>query len=194
MATRVKGLKLPVPMLQLHIELKEVKPKVWRRILVPETITLLKLHMVIQAAFGWTHAHLHEFIGRDGQRYGTSDPDYDAPGEVASERVRLTTAVGGGRTLHYVYDFGDSWDHRIKLEKTFAPDPQIRLPWCIDGGGATPPEDCGGAPGYEDFLQAMADPHHPEHKNMAGWLGHESWDPNAFDVADVNDWLADIKV
>lgn len=194
MATRVKGLKLPVPMLQLHIELEELQPKVWRRILVPETITLLKLHMVIQAAFGWNHSHLHEFIGRDGQRYGTSDPDYDAPGEVASERVRFTTALGGGRTLHYVYDFGDSWDHRIKLEKTFAPDPQIKLPWCIDGGGATPPEDCGGAPGYVDFLQAMADPHHPEHKNMAGWLGRDSWDPNAFDVADVNDWLADIKV
>lgn len=62
------------------------------------------------------------------------------------------------------------------------------------GGGATPPEDCGGAPGYEDFLQVMAEPQHPEHENMAGWLGHESWDANAFDIADVNDWLADIKV
>ena len=63
MATRLRGLKLPVPMLQLHIELKEVQPKVWRRLLVPETITLLKLHMLIQAAFGWNHSHLHEFIG-----------------------------------------------------------------------------------------------------------------------------------
>lgn len=58
----------------------------------------------------------------------------------------------------------------------------------------TPPDDCGGAPGYEDFLQAMADPQHPEDENTVGWLGHESWDANAFDLADVKGWLVDIKV
>lgn len=194
MTTRVRGLKLPVPILQLHIELAEVRPKVWRRILVPETITLLKLHSVIQAAFGWSHAHLHEFLGRDGQRYGERDPLYDAPGEVASERTRLTTALAGGRTLHYVYDFGDHWDHRIKIEKTYAPDPGMKLPWCVDGAGATPPEDCGGAPGYDDFVQAMADPAHPEHNEMADWIGRERWDPNEFDTSEANGLLDNIKL
>jgi hypothetical protein len=73
------------------------------------------------------------------------------PGEIASERTRLTTALRGGRTLKYIYDFGDQWEHQIKLEKAWAPDSQIRLPRCIDGAGATPPEDCGGSPGCEDF-------------------------------------------
>ena len=194
MPTRIRGAKLPCAMLQLRIDLKDVKPPVWRRVLVPETITLTKLHMVIQAAFGWGHAHLHEFIDREGQRYGSSDPDYDQPGEIASERTRLTTALRGGRTLKYIYDFGDQWEHQIKLEKAWAPDSQIRLPWCIDGAGATPPEDCGGSPGYEDFLQVMADPQHPEHSNMTGWLGRGTWDPTAFDLGDVNEWLAELRV
>jgi len=167
---------------------------VWRRILVPQTITLFKLHTVIQLAFGWTDTHLHEFTASDGQRYGTSDPDDHAAGEVASERVRLSTALAGARTLRYEYDFGDSWTHRIRVEKVLAPDPQLRLPRCVDGGGARPPEDCGGAPGYEDFLQAMSDLRHPEHASTARWLGHESWDANACEVADINDGLADIRL
>ena len=181
-------------MLQLHIELAEVRPKVWRRVLVPETITLAKLHAVIQAAFGWEHAHLHEFIGRDGQRYGERDPMYDAPGEVASERTRLTTALMGGRTLRYVYDFGDYWEHRIKLEKTYAPDPQIKLPYCTDGAAATPPEDCDSSSGYEDFIAAMADPVREEHAHMVAWIGRDSWDPNAFDTAEANARLEYVKL
>ena len=73
MATKVARSKAPA-ILQLHIELRGTKPKVWRRVLVPETITLVKLHLVIQAAFGWGHSHLHEFIAGDGERYGTPDP------------------------------------------------------------------------------------------------------------------------
>lgn len=181
-----RRLKLPPQILQLHIELADVTPKVWRRILVPETITLGKLHRVIQAAFGWCETHLHEFIARDGQRYGTSDPMYDAPGEVSSERTRFTTALAGGRSLRYLYDFGDDWNHRIKLEKVYGSDPQMTLPWCIGGAGATPPEDCGGAPGYEDFVKAMTDPEHPEHEDMQRWIGLQTWDPNRFDTIEVN--------
>ena len=109
----------------------------------------------------------------------------DAPGEVASERTRLTKALQGSRTLHYVYDFGDSWDHRIKVEKTFAPDPQIKLPWCIDGAGATPPEDCGGIPGYYRLLDILANKRHPEHREMLEWL-ERPYDAEVFDPNPVN--------
>ena len=136
--------------------------KVWRRVLVPQTITLVKLHLVIQAAFGWGHSHLHEFIAGDGERYGTPDPMYDSPGSITSENTRLTTALRKA-TLNYVYDFGDYWEHRIKIEKTLAPVPGLALPFCVGGACATPPEDCGGVPGYAEFVQAMADPDNPEH-------------------------------
>ena len=89
MATKVQRIKAAPKILQLHIELRGTKPKVWRRVLVPQTITLAQLHLVIQAAFGWGHAHLHEFIAGEGERYGALDPDYDDPASVSSESTRL---------------------------------------------------------------------------------------------------------
>ena len=193
MATRTTKPKAVPGLLQLHIELKEIKPKVWRRVLVPETITLQGLHAVIQAAFGWSGGHLHEFEAA-GQRYGGSDPDYDAPGSVGSERTRLTKAMTRSGTIDYVYDFGDYWQHRVKLEKALPATPALKLPLCMAGANAAPPDDCGGTPGYMDFVQAMADPQHEEHEDMTAWIGRDSWDAAAFDIDHVNSWLAEIKL
>jgi len=186
MATPVRKLaKKPGATLQLHIELRGSKPKIWRRVLVPETITLARLHAVIQAVFGWSGGHLHEFqVGE--QRFGTPDPEYDAWGEVRSERsTRLASALGGARTMNYVYDFGDNWQHRIKVEKTLDPAPAGTLPLCVAGANATPPDDCGGIYGYYDFVAAVSDPNHPEHAEMTEWIGGP-WDPAAFDIEAVN--------
>ena len=186
MATTIRKLAgKPGATLQLHIELRGSKPKIWRRVLVPETIALAKLHAVIQAVFGWSGAHLHEFqVGE--QRFGTPDPEYDAWGEVRSERTtRLAGALGGARTMNYVYDFGDNWQHRIKVEKTLPPAPAGTLPMCVAGANATPPDDCGGIYGYYDFLAAVSDPNHPEHAEMTEWIGRP-WNPNAFDLEDAN--------
>jgi len=191
MATKVQRLKAPAATLQLHIELRYLKPKVWRRILVPETLTLQRLHGVIQAAFQWGGGHLHEFDAA-GERYGTSDPDYDVPGSVLSEKTRLTKAMTPSGTIDYVYDFGDHWEHRIKIEKTLPP-LDMKLPLCVAGANAAPPDDCGGVPGYADFVQAMADPAHPEHEDMKAWIGRD-WDPHAFDIDHINSWLAEIKL
>lgn len=193
MATKVQRIKTSPAILQLHIELRGTKPKVRRRVLVPATITLAKLQQVIQAAFGGGHSHLHEFPAGDGERYETPDPMYDDPGSITSERARLTTALSRS-TLRYVYDFGDYWDHRITVEKKLAPDPVLGLPFCVGGACATPPEDCGGVPGYTDFVKAMADPDDPEHAHLAAWIGAETWDPKVFDSMEVNDRLADIKL
>lgn len=193
MASKVQRIGASASILQLHIELRGIRPKVWRRLLVPQTITLTKLHLVIQAAFGWGHSHLHEFIASDGERYGSSDPLDAMDGVTSGQKVRLTTVLRTA-TLTYVYDFGDYWEHRIKVEKTLAPVPGLTLPFCVGGAGATPPEDCGGVPGYADFVQAMADPNDPEHDHLAEWIGAGSWDPAAFDSMEINDRLAGIKV
>lgn len=192
MATRASKPKAPAGILQLHIELHEIKPKVWRRVLVPETITLAKLHSVIQRAFQWGGGHLHEFEAA-GQRYGSPDPEFDPSGSIGSERTRLTSAMVGGK-IDYVYDFGDYWQHRVKVEKTLPPMPDLKLPLCVDGANAAPPDDCGGAPGYMDFVQAMADANHEEHEDMKRWIGRDSWDAAAFDIHDINAWLAEIKL
>jgi hypothetical protein len=84
--------------------------------------------------------------------------------------------------MRYVYDFGDDWVHRVVVEKVVRADPNVAYPCCIGGRRACPPEDCGGVWGYQEFLAAISDPHHPEHESMLEWAGGE-FDPEAFDPA-----------
>jgi Plasmid pRiA4b ORF-3-like protein len=179
--------------LQLHIELKGTRPKVWRRVLVPDTIKLELLHVVILRAFGWSGGHLHEFVTSEGDRYGSSDPLDEMPGVASGANIKLTTVLRTA-TLQYIYDFGDCWEHRIQVEKTHAPDSVLRLPMCVGGACATPPDDCGGVPGYAHFVRVMADPNDPEHDDLAEWIGRDSWDPKAIDFDEINERLAEIKV
>lgn len=164
----------------LKITLKHVKPPVWRRIEVPADIKLGKLHRVIQIAMGWTDSHMHAFHA--GQAvYGTPDPEFG--GETKDERkVRLDSILGEGEKLLYEYDFGDGWEHEVKVEKVLDADPDPR---CTGGKRACPPDDCGGPYGYEALLQAIEDPSHPEHEAMAAWIGG-AFDPELFDLAAVN--------
>jgi hypothetical protein len=111
----------PAPVLQLRIELDDIEPLVWRRVPLPANITLRRLHRVIQAAMGWTNSHLHEFV-IDGQHYGVPvlDDDMLTYRVIAETRTRLLNALNGRRRFDYLYDFGDSWEHLIRVEKTLA--------------------------------------------------------------------------
>jgi transposase len=178
-------------MLQLHIELRGTKPKVWRRVLVPATITLARLHHVIQAAFGWSGGHLHEFMAGE-QRYGTAS-EYDMPGSVQSERARLIAALRNATTIDYIYDFGDYWQLRVKLEKTLPGDAPLRLPLCVGGANATPPDDCGV---YRATTSSSTPSPIRTTRNTprwTQWIGRP-WDPTEFDIGRVNALLSNIKV
>ena len=130
------------------------KPPVWRRLLVPETTTLLQLHEILQAAFGWWDSHLHE-SEIDGVRYGTDDGEGWGPPPKSERRARLGTVAGEGTAFRYVYDFGDDWEHKLVVEKGLAPVPGATYPDCVAGRRACPPEDCGGVWGYTEFLAAI---------------------------------------
>ena len=157
----------------------------WRRVLVPGTMTLAKLHRVIQAAMGWRDSHLHEFI-IDEQRYGEPDAGWDEEGGVSSERkATVAKAMLGCRSARYIYDFGDDWEHDLKLEPPPARHLGMKIPACVDGKNACPPEDCGGRYGYAQFVQVVADPKHPEHEEMIEWVGRP-WDPAAFSIDRAN--------
>lgn len=184
----------PIWMYRLRITLLDVEPAVWRVVLVPETITLPKLHAVIQAAMGWTNSHLHEFV-IGGRRYSDFLEEQWEPGQITDERgVLLETALGrAARTLDYVYDFGDDWHHAIVLEERQPLPPEASSTVrCLAGERACPPEDVGGAYGYEDFLQAVADPKHADHHQMLEWCGG-AYDPAHFDIDRVNTMLKRIK-
>ena len=179
--------------LQLHIELAWIKPKIWRRIVVPESITLAKLHQVLQIAFDWEDCHLHEFEIR-GERFGISDPEFDWEPIRSEKRIQLKTALGAALSFRYIYDFGDHWEHRIKVEKRSPGDPEfVRHLLCLAGANAAPPEDVGGPPGYEEFVAALSNPDHPEHLQMSQWYGN-TFDPACFDDKAINLALLDLKI
>lgn len=173
---------------QLRVTLAEIEPLVWRRVVVPASWHLGQLHLVIQAAFNWWNYHLHEYrIG--GLRYG--DPDIDDGGSEDSPRlfdesdVRLCDfGREPGMMFTYVYDFGDDWHHIVEIEQHLALDPLPKLATCVDGARARPPEDVGGVPGYERFLDVMADPSDPEYADTKRWCGGH-FDPAWFDLATV---------
>jgi hypothetical protein len=172
---------------QLKVTLQGTKPPIWRRILVPDTITLPKLHQVLQVAMGWTDSHLHSFAQGD-EIYG--EP-FEGMDYMRSEsRVKLNSLLQQEKdTITYEYDFGDSWEHKIVLEKILPPDPSMKLPVCTAGKLACPPEDCGGTWGYYNLLDVLADPAHPEHEDMKEWIGGDI-DPESFDLAGTNAMLA----
>jgi hypothetical protein len=190
-----KKIWLPQEIYQLKVTLLETKPPIWRRLLVPAGLTLEVLHDVLQIAMGWTDSHLHEF--RVGQkRFGKPDPEdelMDLP-EVSNESTAHLFMVLGkaGAKAIYTYDFGDSWEHAIVVEKVLQPGPGVVYPMCVGGKLLCPPEDCGGIPGYYNLLEAISDPAHKEHEDMLDWLGG-SYDPEAFSVDEVNRRLAALQ-
>jgi Plasmid pRiA4b ORF-3-like protein len=189
----LRAVKAAAPIYQLRIELLGVRPTIWRRILVPGSVKLHQLHAVLLWSIGWAGGHLHEFvIGHD--HYGEPDPGFDTPPLVQREdRVTLAVALGARKSFVYLYDFGDGWEHRVTVEKVLPPDPELKLPHCLDGANACPPEDVGGPPGYADFLEAIHDPAHEEHESMLEWCGG-SFDPTAFRPDDINAALRQFKL
>ena len=179
--------------LQLRIELQHTEPHVWRRVIVPESLTLAKLHTVLQAAMGWTDSHVHEYEIA-GKHYGTEDPDWPSDQPMLDERrVRLKSFVEARvRRFTYVYDFGDDWEHVVTIEDLVAPKDRRQPIVCTAGENACPPEDVGGGHAYGSFLEAIADPKHEQHQQMLDWIGYP-FDPRAFDLNAINQRLARIK-
>jgi hypothetical protein len=154
-------------LVQLRAELRHLRPAVWRRLQVPASMTLARLHKVLQIAMGWTDSHLHEFrIG--GARFGMPDRDWpDSPPMTPEGRVTLAQALASGvKSFAYLYDFGDHWEHEVRIEALLDCTPDTPAPVCLEGANRWPPEDVGGVPGYFDFLQAINDPTHDEHADM----------------------------
>ena len=139
--------------LQIKITLRDVnEPQVWRRLLLPETYTFRQLHLAIQIAFGWENRHLYEFRPTIGRSWNITEDDENITDITPNTCWARETGILKFAKKHdiskwiYVYDFGDDWWHDIELEEQT--NELISLPRCTDGGGATPPEDCGGSGGY----------------------------------------------
>lgn len=165
----------------VRIELVDSKPLIWREVEVPTSATLKVLHDIIQAVMGWTQSHLWEFtIGKE--KYGP--PQLGGWGETEPRKpagkVRLRDVLKPRRTaVDYLYDFGDSWEHKLVVTKARPGDLDVLYPRYVRGARNGPPEDCGGLPGFYCLLDALADPKHPDHADAMEWAG--DYDPAQID-------------
>ena len=178
----------PQEIYQIKVTLLDTDPPIWRRLLVPAGLTLEQLHDALQRAMGWEDCHMHEFrIGQ--QRFGKPDPmerAFSGPRTASERTTRLFSVLDrAGAKAVYTYDFGDSWDHQIEVEKRLAPEPGCAYPACLAGERHRPPEDCGGIPGFYNLLEAIRDPEHEQHEELLEWLG-TGFDPDAFSVEEVS--------
>jgi hypothetical protein len=171
---------------QIKVALKDIKPPIWRRIVVTPGIKLDKLHDVLQIVMGWDDSHLYQFETPSG-RFADSRVELEETGN--SRTATLNSVLPSPKSsIRYEYDFGDGWDHQILLEKVVERDDPL-LVLCLEGARACPPEDCGGPWGYANLLAILKNPKHPEYEEMSEWIG-PGFDPEAFDVEATNKQLA----
>lgn len=194
---RVRGFRV-------RLDLVGAKPPVWRRLVLPGDLTLDRLHLVIQAAMGWLDGHLHRFRTGSDQRspYFVTSSDLEEGDEdddaVVEDGVRLDRVLSrSGDRLWYEYDFGDGWEHVLKVEEvTDEPPAEVA---CTDGRMACPPEDCGGIWSYAElaaWVRAGCDPSSvpspfEDLDHARGWLP-PGWHPDHFDIADAQVSLATV--
>jgi len=179
---------------QFKIVLKTIIPTIWRRIQVPEDYSFWDFHVALQNAMGWTDSHLHQFeannpktgkneiIGIPEELYGGLE---DGSTTLLGRKLHIRDYFSEeNRTLSYLYDFGDDWDHLIEYEGILFRSKMQKYPFCVAGERACPPEDCGGPFGYQDLLEILKNPKHEDYKTMKEWTG-KSFDAEQFNPAKV---------
>ncbi len=184
----------PPPLLyRLRITLLGITPPIWRLIHVPSTIPLCCLHDAIQAVMGWSDSHLHQFE-KNGKFWGIPQDYADDDLNVADEGgVPLRKLLHGeGDSLTYVYDFGDNWQHEVLLEQIVPSTVGPARPFCLGGERQCPPEDVGGVPGYEEFLEIIFDPGHKDFEHLVTWAGGP-FQAEDFDATAVNAVLSRMR-
>ncbi len=177
---------------QLHTSLRDIEPAIWRRVMVSSHADLEELHTVIQGLFDWEDCHLHCFETQIGQftssmfdEFLAENPEMHSSSDVLLQEVlpRVNSKIV------YEYDFGDGWEHVIKLEKKLSPEPGAKYPVVIAGARHAPLEDCGGPFGYMDLAEIMKNgPKDEDERGMLEWSGE--FDPEEFDLARCNKRLA----
>lgn len=182
--------------MQFKISLRDVSPRVWRRIQVPDDYSFWDLHCAIQDAMGWMNGHLHAFTlsrknGKTSDAIRIQMPNdlWEDDEYLDESKVKLNAWLPGAvKQCLYMYDFGDGWDHTVLFEGAFPLEEGIVYPRCIAGKNDCPPEDCGGPQGYMHMRSVINKASSREGKEMREWIGlekGEKFDPSQWSCADV---------
>ena len=185
----IAGATLSASRYQLKISLHGSKPVIWRRVVVPSTILLDRLHMVIQTVMGWTNSHRHQFCAY-GIIYGEPNPDLGL--KMLNEGNHTLRDIAAGKTFFYEYNAGDGWVHEVVVEKLIPNKPLLKHPVCLDGANACPSENCGGIAGHWKVVAAINDPSHENYEEIKEWVADSS-KATFFDLERTNSLLGQIK-
>lgn len=183
--------KAPDTVFEIRVTLRDVSPPIWRLLRVRGDISLDRLHSCLQVAMGWEDAHLHKFVVGD---QSFSDPEFELNGSSDESAARLCDVANGmGATLRYLYDFGDTWEHDVKVVGVLDGDRESPIAICLRGKRACPPEDSGGTWGYQEKLAILSEPDPKDEwdQEVVDWIGAD-FNPEAFDKDTVNRLLQDI--
>lgn len=193
---------------RVRVDLSGTKPPLWRRLELASDLYLDQVHEIMQVAFGWTDSHLHQF-GSGPTHYDRATEHYLCPFQVEEgdqgvpeEHVRLDEVLAEpGDGLFYDYDFGDGWQHTIRLEAILPRGSSAPRAVCIAGRRDGPPEDCGGVGGYE-LITAATDQGHRHHADAVAEFARfygDDVEPDhlratPFDRDEINDMLAGLNL
>lgn len=140
---------------------------------------------MIQIVMGWKDYHLHEFI-ISNKRY-TENPDHKDEGIESMRHMLGDLVKRQGRSIDYLYDFGDGWNHTITLiDNNYSVDFMQPDLFCVDGERACPPEDVGGVSGYEEFSEAINDKKHRKHAECLEWIATFPLHPKGFNTEEFD--------
>jgi hypothetical protein len=176
---------MKTPVYQFKITLQGIRPPIWRRFRVDSDVTFRQLHNIVQIVMGWENYHLYQFLF-DSYQFTESQM---GPGDKPATHRLDEFVQREGVVLGYEYDFGDSWQHEMALEKILTA-PRKPGPLCTGGRRACPPEDCGGVWGYMELVEAMQARRGQQYREYKEWLGGY-FDAEEFDIEEVNERLAD---
>ena len=187
-----------VPGVQVRIDLLQVKPPIWRRLILPGDLTLDRVHAVLNEAMGWTDSHLHRFRTGNGPYFITEFDLHEGDDGILENDVRLDQVVSEkGDTFWYDYDFGDGWEHVVRVEAVL-PEPPVAVE-LVTGRRACPPEDVGGPWGYEAIAKWVESGYDktllPEQfdnaRHARDWLP-PGWHPATFDLDSARSALREV--
>lgn len=179
---------------QFRIDLKGAKPPIWRRVLVEKGIDFAEFHMVIQNAFDWEEYHMHQFIIDEETIITDTNNEYYEPfyeREYEETKIKLNKFFKNeGDILIYEYDFGDGWEHIVKLEKIIDKEVGKNYPYLVTGKRVAPIEDCGGIDSWENICEIMRNKKHPKREEMIEY--YDEFDPDDFtkeDIDEINEYF-----
>ncbi len=173
---------------QVRADLDGLDLFVSRRLLVSTRALLLELHVILQRAFGQHESAEHHF-DVDGVVYVDPEGSEDATHATDRNDLRSLGLHAGLTLLHEAATDSSAWHHTVTVEQLSPRLTGQRLPWCIEGEGASPPEDSDGPERYGEMLAALDSPLDPRAAELRQWLP-EQFDPTFCDVPAINAALA----